>query len=109
MRPALLLLLPLFLAACTTTELKQEKPGLPVRTDEARSAVRNVRDYALANLPELTLEETRFITTTDPEIGHANGIVYYYYWRFEPTGTIFVVETSPPPFTPHLAARAAME
>jgi hypothetical protein len=103
------LMLLLFLPACTTTDLEPEKPRLPDRTDEAREAVPGVRDFALANLPELTIEEIRYITTSDPEIGNANGIVYYYYWRFEPTRTIFVVETSPPPFTPHLAARAAME
>ena len=63
---------------------------------EAKSLVPSVREYALSNLQDLSEEERDFILQTEPVIGHANYMIYYYWWKNKDGETLFCVESSPP-------------
>jgi len=63
---------------------------------EAKSLVPSVREYALSELPNLSEEERNFINQTEPVIGHANYMIYYYWWKNKDGQTLFCVESSSP-------------
>lgn len=63
---------------------------------EAKSLVPSVREYALNNIQDLSKEERNFIIQTEPVIGHANYMIYYYWWKNKDEKTLFCVESSAP-------------
>jgi hypothetical protein len=64
--------------------------------EEAKSLVPSVREYALSTLQDLSEEERNFINQTEPSIGHANYVTYYYWWKNKEGRTLFWVESSRP-------------
>ena len=64
--------------------------------DQAQSLVPSIREYALSNIQNLSQEERNFIIQTEPVIGHANYMIYYYWWKNKDGETLFTVESSPP-------------
>lgn len=64
--------------------------------EKAREMVPSIREYALANIPDLTDREREFIRETEPGIGHANYTIYYYTWRNSEGKALFSVEAFPP-------------
>ena len=63
---------------------------------EAKSLVPSVRGYALDNLQYLSEEDRNLIIQTEPVIGHANYMIYYYWWNNKDGKTLFCVESSAP-------------
>ncbi len=50
----------------------------------------------LNNIQDLSKEDRDFIYRTEPVIGHANYVIYYYWWQDEDGQTRFCVEAAPP-------------
>ncbi len=68
--------------------------------EAAKMATPQVRQYALDNQSNLTPDEREPIRTTEPQIGHANYVVYYFVWRDGKGKQVVGVETEPPPCEP---------
>ena len=64
--------------------------------DQAKVLVPSIREYALNNIQDLTKEDRDLISHTEPVIGHANYVIYYYWWKDKDGQTRFCVETAPP-------------
>jgi len=64
--------------------------------EEAKSLVPSIREYAMSTLQNLSEEERDFITQTEPVIGHANYMIYYYWWKNKDGKTLFCVESTSP-------------
>ena len=75
--------------------------------EEAKALAPNAKEYLLKSIDNLTNEETKFIKETEPEIGHANYVFYYYWWKRPDGKVLFKVETSSPTigFSPYGAYR----
>ena len=64
--------------------------------EEAKALVPSIREYALNNIQDLSKEDRDFINQTEPVIGHANYVIYYYRWQDKDGQTRFCVEASTP-------------
>jgi hypothetical protein len=63
---------------------------------EAKALIPSIREYALANIEDLSEEESVFIIQKDPMIGHANYTIYYYWWKNKEGENLFCVESFSP-------------
>ena len=63
---------------------------------EAKALIQSMREYALANIKDLSEEERVFIIQKDPVIGHANYTIYYYWWKNTKGENLFCVESFSP-------------
>jgi len=63
---------------------------------EAKALIPSIREYALANIEDLSEEERAFIIQKDPVIGHANYTIYYYWWKNKDDENLFCVESFSP-------------
>ena len=63
---------------------------------ELRSAVPEMRSYAMEHLANLSEQDSLLIAETEPKIFHANYSVFYYIWP-----GVCEVESFRPPSPPH--------
>jgi|GEM_PF-3450338 len=63
---------------------------------EAREQIPAMRTFLLAHVDDLNEAEKEFILSTDPVIGHANYMIYYYWWKDADGKCLFCVESSSP-------------
>jgi hypothetical protein len=60
--------------------------------NDCRPAVPAMRDYAIQHLPDLSQEDRRVITTTEPRLAHANYVEVHFTW----TNICEVLSSAPP-------------
>lgn len=70
------------------------------RLDETAQAVPQMRAFALKYLPGLTPDERQMVNSREPTVGHANYVVYYFWWYDAAGRPLVTVEATPPPCEP---------
>jgi hypothetical protein len=76
------------------------------RLKEAAQYVPRMRAFALEHVPDLSPDEHEAINSREPEIGHANYVVYYFWWSDAAGRPLVTVEASPPPCEPRIVRRS---
>ena len=64
--------------------------------EHAKAKVPTMREYALKRITDLTKQERTLIMETEPVIGHANYVIYYFWWKDGAGNKVLCVESSPP-------------
>ena len=63
---------------------------------QAKAMIPTIREYALNQITDLTEQERTLIIKTEPVIGHANYVIYYFWWKDETGKDILCAESLSP-------------
>ena len=64
--------------------------------EQAKTQIPTIREYALKHITDLTEYERTLVMETEPVIGHANYVIYYFWWKDGAGNNMLCVESSSP-------------